>query len=122
MSFFLEARTLGIPEVTSLISELDRDLKQDLRGRLKRGAAIVTEEAKSRTTSRRVRRALSYDVQVNSLIDYRAVVGPTRKGAFFAHFLEFGTTHSRAYPFLMPAAEATEDQVVDLVGLPFVLR
>jgi HK97 gp10 family phage protein len=122
MGFFLETKTLGIPEVSALIREIDHDLKHDMRSRLKQGASLVADEAKERTTSRRVRSAISFQVQVNSLIDYRAVVGPERRKAFFAHFLEFGTSHSRAFPFLLPAAATTEEQVVSLVGVPFVLR
>jgi HK97 gp10 family phage protein len=116
MSFFLGARVLGIKEVNGLISEIDHDLKQGLRGRLKQAAKLVSDTAKGLTHSRRVRSAITYDVEVKSLVDYRASIGPLRRKAFFAHFLEFGTVHSRAFPFMEPAAESTEEQVFDLVG------
>lgn len=123
-TFFLSAKLLGIPEVTGLVSRLDHELKQGLRDRLKQAAKIVSDEAKQRTHSRRVKAAMGFSVEVKSLTDYQAVIGPLQRRAFFAHFLEFGTKAApghgatRAFPFLVPALEATTDQVVDLVGVP----
>ena len=118
MSFFMAARTLGIPEASGLVGTIDHELKQGLRGRLKDAAKLVQAEAQSRTHSRRVKSAITYDVEVKSLFEYRAAIGPLRRKAFFAHFLEFGTEHSREFPFLAPALDATEERVIDLVGIP----
>ncbi len=138
MSFFLQA--VGIREAKAFFSEIERELKEGLRDRLKRAAKIVEDEAKSQTDSKRVRSAITSTVTVESLIDYRASIGPLRKRAFFAHFLEFGTrphlirnawghpgasvAHpgARARPFLAPAIQVTEERVVDLVGVPPSLR
>jgi len=123
-AFFLSAKLLGIPEVTGLISQVGHELKQGLRDRLKQAAKLVSDEAASRTHSRRVRAAMGFAVEVQSLTEFRAVIGPLQRRAFFAHFLEFGTKASpghaatRAFPFLVPALAATEDQVVELVGVP----
>jgi HK97 gp10 family phage protein len=122
MSFFLDTKVLGIPEVQSLLSQVDHELKQGQRGRLKEASGLVADEMRARTHSRRVAKAVSFDVKVNSLIDFEARIGPTRRGAFFAHFLEFGTSHSREFPFAEPALEATEEKVIDLVGFPPVLN
>jgi HK97 gp10 family phage protein len=35
--------------------------------------------------------------------------------AFYAHMLEFGTTHSPPYPFLIPALEAHHEEIVAAV-------
>lgn len=43
------------------------------------------------------------------------IVGVLRR-AFYANFLEFGTRHQAAQPFIRPAAEQTEGQVVDKIG------
>jgi len=123
-TFFLDVKTLGIPEVTGFISQIDHELKQGLRDRLKEASKLVAEEMESRTHSRRVRSAITSTVEVRSLIDYEARIGPLQRKAFFAHFLEFGTkagpghAATRAFPFALPALEATEDRVVDLVGIP----
>jgi HK97 gp10 family phage protein len=114
--FFLQMA--GVDEAQGFVSQLDHELKDGLRGRLKQGAKLVEEAAASRTHSRRVRAAMSSNVEVRSLSDFEARIGPTRRRAWFAHFLEFGTSHSRDFPFLVPALAATEDQVVELVGFP----
>jgi HK97 gp10 family phage protein len=118
--FFLEAT--GIEELQSFFGELQHELKDGLRTRLKEAAGLVAEEAKRQTHSKRVRAAMSTTVEVRGLTDFEARIGPTRRRAFFAHFLEFGTVHSRAFPFLAPALAATEEQVVELVGFPPLLR
>lgn len=126
-------------------SEMDRIAKVDLRTTLKEAARLVAEDAKARTHSRRVRAAITSDVQVRSAREFRAAVGPLRRKAFFAHFLEWGTKASEGtttrkvpgrpsvtvryahgatlpQPFLVPAAIANEQRVVDLVGRAFDLR
>ena len=126
--FFFDLKALGIPEAESLIRDIGNDMRHGLLGRLKQAAKLVSDDAKARTTSRRVRAAITYEAAAQSPFDFRAVVGPVRKKAFFAHFLEFGTKGSpkhratRAFPFLIPAGEAKEDEVVELVGAPFLLR
>ncbi len=123
--FFLDTKVLGLVETNQWLEGLAR---QDLRERLRKASRLVSDTAKSMTTSRRVKAAMSYDVRVVSSTVFRAVVGPLRRKAWFAHFLEFGTKASprhhatRAFPFLIPAEEATEQEVVDIVGEPFLLR
>ena len=116
MGFFLDAEMVGIKKVDNLMEGIRKDLKQGLPKRLKTAAGIVATAAKSRTGSRRVRAAMSFDIAVESATEFEARIGPTRRKAFFAHFLEFGTVHSRAQPFMAPAAKATQSQVLDLVG------
>ena len=122
MSFFLQTRLEGMADVKGLVSQIEHELKQGLRGRLKQAAGLVEEEMRRETHSKRVAAAIGSDVQVLGLTEFRASIGPTRRRAFFAHFLEFGTEHSRAFPFAEPALEATEDAVVELVGIPPSLR
>ena len=116
MAFFLNAQMVGIKKVDNLMEGIRKDLKQGLPKRLKTAAGILATAAKSRTGSRRVRAAMSFDIAVESATEFEARIGPTRRKAFFAHFLEFGTVHSRAQPFLAPAAKATEGAVFNLVG------
>jgi HK97 gp10 family phage protein len=119
MSFYLKVE--GLADVEGWVAEMKRGIVQGLRDRLKQAARLVQTEAQARTHSRRVKAAMTYDVEVQGPGSYKAVVGPLRRPAFFAHFLEFGTTHSRAFPFLEPAAEAKEEDVVSLVGEPFLI-
>lgn len=118
----LNLSAIGIKSSTSFFRALADDHKQHRRGRLKQAAKMVADVAKRKAKSRRVRAAMSFDVRVDSPSEFSADVGPSRRRAFFAHFLEFGTEHSRAFPFLIPAKEETEDRVVELVGVPFLLQ
>lgn len=43
------------------------------------------------------------------------IVGVLRR-AFYANFIEFGTRHQAAHPFIRPAAETTEEQAVDKIA------
>jgi HK97 gp10 family phage protein len=131
---------IGIREVSGFFQELGHDLKDGLRDRLRQAAAIVRDEARAEAPSRRVRSAMTFSVEVDSITDYLARIYPRGKWAFLARFLEHGTKPhpianfhghegevwlhpgSRPQPFLQPTTEATEDRVVELVGIPPVLR
>jgi len=115
----------GLDEVQTLIVNLER---VDLRQSLKEACRLVAADAKARTHSDRVRAAITWDVTIESETKYRAAVGPLRRKAFFAHFLEFGTRASAKHPFvtfpwpfLIPAAEANRERVVEIVGRAFDL-
>jgi HK97 gp10 family phage protein len=116
MSFFLTE--IGIRSVKGLIKDIDDEISEGMGGRMKEAAELVADKARSLTHSRRVKKAISFTVRRRSAGNFEAVIGPEQGKAFFAHFLEFGTKHSRAFPYLAPAAKATEDKVVELVGIP----
>ena len=122
MSFFIDVGIQGVTDLDKFLRQEERDRAHRLRDRLKDATALVKESAKRYTQSRRVRAAMGSRVDVKSETEFFAAVGPTRKGAFFAHFLELGTEHSRAFPFLAPAKAETEDKVLELVGRAFEFR
>ena len=115
-------QAIGIKPAVNLFTQAERELKQGTRDRLKQAAVLIHGIAKKRTHSARVQKAMSYDVEVKSSSEWRARIGPSRKKAFFAHFLEFGTKHSRAFPFLLPTKRQVADRVVQLVGVPPSLK
>lgn len=120
--FFIETRVRGIKEASILFEGIESDLTHGKRQRLIEASKLVASAVKSKTHSRRVRKAITYNVDVQSSGSFWARIGPKRRPAWFAHFLEFGTTHSRAFPFLLPAKQATEERVVEIVGIPPTLR
>lgn len=122
MATFFTLKALGVKDASGFFTELSADVKGGMRDRLKKAAKLVSDTAKRKTHSRRVKAAITFDVRVDSLNQFSAEVGPLRRKAFFAHFLEFGTEHSRARPFLLPAKKSTEDEVVEIVGVPFLLQ
>jgi hypothetical protein len=42
-------------------------------------------------------------------------VGPSVPAGFYGHFVEFGTPRTAAQPFMRPAWDATQDQVLDSI-------
>jgi hypothetical protein len=131
---------LGVREVTDLFAEVNHELKDGLKDRLRQATKLVRTAAADETDSRRMKSALTIKVVVDSLIEFLGVIFPRGKWAFIGRFLEGGTKPhiidnfhgregvawphpgSRPHPFLRPALEKTTDQVVELVGIPPVLR
>jgi len=119
--FSILLRTSGIKGTEKFFSRAEHEIKNETKGRLKKAAALLANRARKKTHSKRVRKAISFDVEVKSPTNWKATIGPDSKKAFFAHFLEFGTRHSRAFPFMKPALDDTEDEIVEIVGVPPVL-
>ena len=141
--FFVEAT--GFEEAGAFFSNLQHELKQGMRGRLREAGQLVKSAAQEETHSARVRSGMTVSVNVASLMEFSARIGPSRRRAWFAHFLEFGTrphmeqrgpgsgkqgppgppfSHpgSRAFPFLAPALARTADEVTEIVGFPPMLQ
>lgn len=127
----------GVAEASDLLGLVNDQLEHGLKDRLRQGAELLEKAAVEETHSQRMRSALTSMVEVKSLTDYTARVYPRGKWAFLARFLEGGTRPhaittasgrtfqhpgTRPQPFLMPALERHEDDVVELVGIPPVLR
>ena len=79
------------------------------------GADIVRDRAAQLAPRRRGKLAASMDTDVvRAMPDHAEVaIGPT---AFHGLFLELGTPHQPAQPFLRPALDGTEGAVVAKVG------
>lgn len=89
----------------------------------KRGGELIREEAASRV-ERDTGRASEQQILVlrnseNSADEVTVRVGTSMK-AFYALFLEIGTAHSTAEPFLGPAFEAKKDGALRVAGEEFM--
>jgi HK97 gp10 family phage protein len=96
------------------------------RASLRQGANVITQESRrlataghpaypNKITGRMVKAIYTHD---------RGIVGDNiifsidvRPSAFWARFVEFGTSHSRAYPFMRPAAETKAGEAVETLSL-----
>jgi HK97 gp10 family phage protein len=116
--FFIETRVRGIREANVFLTQVGKELKDGTLDRLIEASRIAVNAARNETHSARVKSAMTYDARVRSHNDFISRIGPSRKKAFFAHFLEFGTSHSRPFPFLAPAVERIVDEITELVGVP----
>jgi len=112
----------GFDDTSGFMSQIAHEMKVGTRDRLKQAAGLVAEAMRADSHSRRVRAAITFDVDVDSPTEWQATIGPLRRRAFFAKFLEFGTRYARPFPFAEPALQQTEERVVDLVGVVPSLR
>ena len=92
------------------------------------GAAIFRDEAIRNAGSHAKTGALQRNIVVKRLVEesngtrqaYLVTVRSGRSaagnGAFYWRFLEFGTAHSPAYPFLRPAYESQKQRVLDTMA------
>lgn len=80
---------------------------------LREAVDAVVDEAKGRVPvdSGKLRDAIHVEETEDG---YSIVAGDNE--AFYGHLVEFGTTHSAAHPFLLPAFEAERESILDAVS------
>lgn len=90
--------TSRLPKIARQLPRIRNEIEEE-------GADIVKRSAQARVNVRtgRLQRAIHTKAEPEGVY---VVAGDTQ--AFYGHFLEFGTTHHRAYPFLIPALEASK--------------
>lgn len=61
--------------------------------------------------------ALKAAIIKGEVIEGKIQIGPSQQGpAFRAHFVEFGTSHSKAQPFMRPAFEVSKDRLIQIMS------
>lgn len=93
-----------------------RKLPDTVDDGVEQGAQVIAKSAQARVNV--LERRLQPDIHVEKVGrgEYAVVAGAGSHEAFWGHFLEFGTVHSRPFPFLIPAVEASEGVVEHLVA------
>lgn len=100
----------------SRLPQIAAELRPRVSAAVKAGAELVAADASDRAPD-----APPYGQGLVQAIhaeragpaEYAVVAGDD--DVFYGHLVEFGTVHSAAQPFLIPAMEAREDEAVDLV-------
>ena len=96
----------------SRLPEIEAEIHPKVLAAAAVGAEAIAEAAKERVPTRTGR--LKESIHVDKRGDQIAVVaGGT--DAFYGHMIEFGTTHSPAHPFLIPATEERREAVIAAV-------
>ena len=121
----------GLKELQKALAELPQGIARNvLRGAVNAGATVIKAEAKVRAPalSGILKRSL-YQKQIrekSNLLLQTFFVGvrqgrsskKTKKGvldAFYARFVEFGTSKMPAHPFMRPAFEAKKEAAVQAI-------
>lgn len=107
-------RTIEVEVERRLLENLGR-LKQEIAAQIlseavKKGAELVCEDARQRVPRQTGTLARSLMVDEPKVIKdgVEVAIGPSKEG-WYAHFVEMGTKHSQAQPFLRPALRAQKD-------------
>lgn len=109
----ISVRVEGMEEILRDLRKAQADVQQEAREVLKEQAKIIRDDARSRcpedtgTLKRSVRSSVSREKLDASVSAGGKVRG---KDAYYAQFVEFGTKHSPAQPFLYPAGRAHEKE------------
>ncbi len=92
--------------------QIVRELRPRVEKAVEEGAELIAREAKSRVPveSGDLRDAIHVDDDPQGSV----VVAGTDE-VFYGHMVEFGTSHSAASPFLVPAGEAKRSEIDNLI-------
>jgi HK97 gp10 family phage protein len=81
----------------------------EMEASIAEGAALVAQYAKSRVSVRTGALRDAIHVKRDGWTEYLVVAG--NNDVFYGHMVEFGTNHSGAQPFLIPALESARKEV-----------
>jgi HK97 gp10 family phage protein len=87
--------------------------RQAQRDGLEAGARIVETHAKINTTPNVDTGTLRNSIQVDSVTPTQAIIAPHTD---YAEYLEFGTSRMQAYPYMRPAIDEHEGEIVAAVA------
>ena len=121
----------GLAELNAKLSTLPQRVKNNiLRGALRAGGNELVKAAKANVPVRTG--ALKYSIKVSprkgnvNMVAVAVQAGvltiakrkktAALQDAFYARFVEYGTAHSRAKPFMRPAAESGSQAAIDAMA------
>ena len=114
----ISVRVEGMEEILRDLRKAQADVQQEAREVLKDQAKVIRDDARSRcpedtgTLKKSVRSSVSRKGLNASVSAGGKVQG---KDAYYAQFVEFGTKHSPAQPFLYPAGRAHEKETEEML-------
>ena len=111
----------GLPELRAKFAELgDKQRRGVLRGGIRDAGRVVERAAQPRVPvdQGKLRRNITTSVSVKQTGATEATIG-FRRAAFYGQFVELGTIDTPAQPFLRPALEASEGEVLNAIAAGF---
>lgn len=122
----IEMRIEGLAELRANLLKLPKDIQgRPLRSAVSAAAKVVQDRAKQLAPEKtgRLKRAIyrtrsrseSSRVQETHIVGVRAGKRHQKKNrdAYYWRFLEFGTSHQRARPYMRPAFDSTRQQQLE---------
>lgn len=90
------------------------ELRPKVSSSIKFGAELIAEDAQERVHRDTEDLYHAIHTERTGPAEYAVIAGDDQ--VFYGHLEEFGTSHSPPHPFLVPAVEAQEENVVALVA------
>ena len=108
----------GLDALDRAVRKLPKNVqKRVLKGALRAGGRVIAKDAKQRVPKKSGELKKSISVQAGkNQQDGATVFVATRPKAFYSHMIEFGTSKMPARPFLRPAFDATQQEVIKKIG------
>lgn len=97
----------------SRLPEIAAELRPRVGNAVRLGAERIKESARDRVPVHTGKLRDGIEIDRRGPTEYAVVAGD--RDVFYGHLVEFGTSHSAAHPFLVPAAEQNRQVVERLV-------
>jgi HK97 gp10 family phage protein len=114
-----KSRVVGGRDIAVALKALpSRTAKNVLSGMVRAGGRPIRDEARARVrrkTGLGAKSIVVRNARSKTRTSARAIV-TVLKRAFYLRFLEFGTRHAPAFPFLRPAAETKQKEAIREMG------
>lgn len=111
----------GLNHVIADLQEIPRRTNLEINEALREGAEVAKKAEISHVNrSDKDHTHLIDDITVGRISTVQGVksidIGPTKKTAWRARFLENGTSKMKPYPFVLPAGNESEQEITDIMA------
>lgn len=111
---------MGLNEVMADLQEIPQRTNRAMNGALREGAEVAKKaEISHLNRSDKDHTHLIDDITIGNISTVKGVksidIGPTKKTAWRARFLENGTSKMKPYPFVLPAGNESEKEITDIM-------
>ncbi len=113
----LKIKIEGLDELDKAIRKLPQNIqKRVLKGALRAGGRVIVKDAKQRVPVDSGTLKKSIVVVTGRSKEGALMFVTTKSSAFYSHLIEFGTSKMRPQPFLRPAFDNTQEEVIQAIG------
>jgi HK97 gp10 family phage protein len=107
----------GLEELDKAVRKLPQNVqKRVLKGALRAGGRVIVKSAKQKVRKKTGTLRKSIHLKTGKSRDGAKVFVATKPEAFYSHMVEFGTSKMQARPFLRPAFDETQEEVIKAIG------
>lgn len=115
-----ELQVTGLNELFAQLEEKEKSVKKTQEEAIKKCAQLILDDAKATTAFKDRTGTLRKSLKMSRIKkskdgDVSVYIGDIDKKAFYAKFIEFGYSRMPARPFLQPALQRNERQILQII-------